>query len=385
MVSEKADIINAGLALDHFIDNGASSYARTRNYDLGPTNRSGVSNLSKYISHRILFEYDIVQRVLSRHSYQNAEKFIQEVFWRVYWKGWLENRPRVWYAFKNQTRPKMTRELQSARLGHTGIACFDSWVKELRDTNYLHNHARMWFASIWIFTLKLPWHLGARFFMEHLYDGDAASNTLSWRWVAGLQTKGKHYVARSSNIAKYTNNRFPMTQLNENPDALTEDAEFNLEVDLPEISSPPKFNHLVVFETDLYLHSGNESYADYEEVYVVSLETCHRDIELSERVVNFKNSLLINFSENLRNSRYVKSEELIALASSLDGIDVIYPFVGDCLDFISELSAKKNCPVNFIMRGQDLACWRHAKKGFFNFRKQIRILISETTSPHFHM
>ena len=43
----------------------------------------------------------------------------------------------------------------------------------------------MWFASIWIFTLKLPWQKGAEFFLRELYDGDAASNTLSWRWVAG--------------------------------------------------------------------------------------------------------------------------------------------------------------------------------------------------------
>jgi deoxyribodipyrimidine photo-lyase len=66
-------------------------------------------------------------------------------------------------------------------------------VQELVETGYLHNHARMWFASIWIFTLRLPWELGADFFLRHLLDGDAASNTLSWRWVAGLHTKGKHY------------------------------------------------------------------------------------------------------------------------------------------------------------------------------------------------
>jgi deoxyribodipyrimidine photo-lyase len=62
----------------------------------------------------------------------------------------------------------------------------------------------MWFASIWVFTLRLPWELGAAFFYEHLLDGDVASNTLSWRWVAGLQTPGKTYVARADNIAFYT-------------------------------------------------------------------------------------------------------------------------------------------------------------------------------------
>ena len=80
--------------------------------------------------------------------------------------------------------------------------------RELIETGYLHNHARMWYASIWIHTLKLPWTLGAAFFLTHLLDGDPASNTLSWRWVAGLHTPGKTYLARPDNIRKYTNNRF---------------------------------------------------------------------------------------------------------------------------------------------------------------------------------
>ena len=67
--------------------------------------------------------------------------------------------------------------------------------KLLKENNYLHNHARMWFASIWVFTLDLPWQLGAEFFMKHLFDGDAAANTLGWRWVAGIQTQGKNYLA----------------------------------------------------------------------------------------------------------------------------------------------------------------------------------------------
>jgi deoxyribodipyrimidine photo-lyase len=96
---------------------------------------------------------------------------------------------------------------EAAREGRTGIAGFDAWAQELVATGYLHNHARMWFASIWIFTLRLPWELGAAFFYEHLLDGDVASNTLSWRWVAGLQTAGKTYLARADNIAHYTEGR----------------------------------------------------------------------------------------------------------------------------------------------------------------------------------
>ena len=81
----------------------------------------------------------------------------------------------------------------------------------------------MWFASIWVFTLELPWQLGAEFFMKHLYDGDAASNTLGWRWVAGIQTQGKNYLASEWNIKKFTNNRFSNIKLNENAPPKTSD------------------------------------------------------------------------------------------------------------------------------------------------------------------
>lgn len=80
----------------------------------------------------------------------------------------------------------------------------------------------MWFASIWIFTLGLPWALGADFFMRHLIDGDPASNTLSWRWVAGLHTRGKAYAARAENISRYTDGRYNPSGLNESPVALEE-------------------------------------------------------------------------------------------------------------------------------------------------------------------
>ena len=66
----------------------------------------------------------------------------------------------------------------------------------------------MWYASIWIHTLKMPWYLGADLFLNNLLDGDPASNTLSWRWVAGIQTKGKAYLAKDWNIEKFTKNRF---------------------------------------------------------------------------------------------------------------------------------------------------------------------------------
>ncbi len=212
-----------GLArLTDFAPRSGRKYASNRNADPGPGRKTNVSQLSPYIRHRLVTEREVVAAVLDEFAPSTAEKFIQEVLWRTYWKGWLQMRPQVWHDFLDErNRLRASKELnngwtkawQEAEAGRTGIACFDDWVEELKATGYLHNHARMWFASIWIFTLKLPWALGADFFLRHLVDADPASNTLGWRWVAGIQTRGKTYKARASNIVKYTGDRYDAEEL----------------------------------------------------------------------------------------------------------------------------------------------------------------------------
>ena len=190
----------------------AGRYAAERNF-VRP-GHDNVARLSPWLQKRLLLESEVVEAALRAWTWPAVEKFVQEVYWRTYWKGWLEQRPAAWARWIN-TVPRLRDGLRGVRrsawaaacAGRTGIAGFDDWARELVATGYLHNHARMWFASIWIFTLRLPWELGAAFFYEHLLDGDAASNTLSWRWVAGLQTAGKTYVARADNIAHYTEGR----------------------------------------------------------------------------------------------------------------------------------------------------------------------------------
>ena len=213
--------------LDNFINAELPNYNFNRNFDLGPEDKSNVSCLSPYISHRLITEYEVAKIVLAKFPYQKVEKYIQEIFWRVYWKGWLELRPQVWSDFTEDLKAlKEDDNYKKAINSETQIKCFNDWVNELKENNYLHNHTRMWFASIWIFTLNLPWQKGAEFFMKHLFDGDAASNTLSWRWVAGLQTKGKHYVAQAWNISKFTNNKYQNVKLNENALPLTDKREY---------------------------------------------------------------------------------------------------------------------------------------------------------------
>jgi len=220
--------------LAEFLPAAGRRYAETRNADDGPGTgggRGNVSQLSPWLHAGLLGEPEVLEAVLGQHSPRAAEKFIAEVFWRIYFKGYLEQRPAIWSDYVKGVDSALAAIERNAGLrtaytqateGRTGIAAFDVWAHELVETGYLHNHARMWFASIWIFTLKLDWRLGADFFLRHLMDADAASNTLSWRWVAGLHTKGKHYLARPDNIARYTAGR-PEGALT--ADGLADDAE----------------------------------------------------------------------------------------------------------------------------------------------------------------
>ncbi|MEM6680028.1 MAG: FAD-binding domain-containing protein [Pseudomonadota bacterium] len=202
--------------LERFAPRTAGHYKSRRNYDAGPGKRDNVSVLSPWIARRMVTEKETVAAALARHRLSSCEKFVQEVVWRTYFKGWLELRPSVWTRYRAglaQDREALLQKgglakaVAAAEAGETGIEAFDVWAQELVETGYLHNHARMWFASIWIFTLGLPWRLGADFFLRHLLDGDAASNTLGWRWVAGLHTQGKNYAAAEWNIRKFTASR----------------------------------------------------------------------------------------------------------------------------------------------------------------------------------
>jgi deoxyribodipyrimidine photo-lyase len=187
-------------------------YRAKRNYALDvPT----TTLLSPFIRRRVLEEDEVLRAVLHDVGWNEVEKLVQEIVWRTYWKGWLEINPDVWSYYVSslpgileRCTAEVAKGIDAVIQGTTSIECINDWSKELSSTGYLHNHKRMWFASIWIFTLKLPWELGAKFFLERLLDGDPASNTLSWRWVAGLQTKGKRYLATPENIAKFSHNKW---------------------------------------------------------------------------------------------------------------------------------------------------------------------------------
>ena len=354
-----------------FIQNGLKEYSSKRNYDFGPESRENVSNLSKYISHRFINEYQLIKEILSENKLQKVEKFIQEVFWRVYWKGWLEHRPQVWNDFIDADPDFIEDDYNRAINGNTGIVCFDDWVKELKNENYLHNHTRMWFASIWIFTLNLPWQLGAKFFMKYLLDGDAASNTLSWRWVAGIQTQGKNYIARESNIRKFTNRRYMNTSLKENALPLNEEKFYPL-CDIRQLHTDQKNKNIVLFESDLHIDNRISFFEEYENVYLLLLDNKNRVVELDETVLFFKKKLQESFIQKIPNAQFLNDDGLQKLN---EDYDVIYPGVGENIDFLEKKITDMN-KLHFIGLKEDIFCWQYSKKGFFNFKKNIPEIIN---------
>ena len=367
--------------LDRFVERNLSDYSKLRNFDFGPDKRSNVSCLSPYITHGVLNEVEIIKKSLAKYSFNKNEKFIQEVLWRTYWKGWLELRPSVWSDYiisLNSIREKYKEDIDYLKAieGKTNIECFDEWVKELKTHNYLHNHTRMWFASIWIFTLDLPWQLGAEFFLKHLYDGDAASNTLGWRWVAGIQTQGKHYLASEWNIKKFTNNRFQNIKLNENAPPKMADKTYSIinnDFINPEINEDKT---LIIFENNLSFETSDFKKFKFGKIILAINSNEFRQVKLSDNVMKFKSELINDQLERIKslsiNCEIVSVDKLKDIKNDFY---ILYPSVGENLDFImSNLSNYK-----LIYRELDQFSWQFCNKGFFNFKTYIPKIIAKFT------
>ena len=375
--------------LTAFAPRMGGQYAARRNFDLGAGGHDYVSCLSPYTRHRMVTERELVEKALEVHGLKAAEKFIDEVFWRTYWKGWLEQRPKVWCDYQDSVQAAMGRvesntglrkAFQEATTGQTGIDCFDHWTRELIETGYLHNHARMWFASIWIFTLKLPWALGADFFLHHLLDGDPASNTLSWRWVAGLQTEGKNYIARPSNIEKYTNGRFnPAGQLASNPEPLA----FTLyqREALPNGDPfPDEFDLLLLTDDSLYPEGLLPPDALPKRAIILDTRAARSSTGCSQRVSKFVGDAMADTKARLEAAGCATTIQTPGDVVFQSGTRVIalYAPVGPSADALADtlrkaktVGAQTLCAIS----DWDQTAWPYAKKGFFVFKKAIPSLI----------
>jgi len=402
--------------LEHFAASAGRAYQTHRNTDRGMGCHVNVSALSPYLRHRMIEETEVLETVLAKHSESAAFKFVQEVFWRGYWKGWLEHRGQLWPEYQRQLPQCLHHTQQDKRLwelygqaisGTTAIPLFNEWCLELQRTGYLHNHARMWFASIWIFTLRLPWQLGADFFVRHLLDGDPASNTLGWRWVAGLHTQGKTYLATAKNIRTCAEARLDgrsdqqlglhrlAASAHQVQEYLPAKALQMTAVPWPKPAQGDEEGYrcnrgrtaLLLTEEDLTWLPETQLFC------VAALNPSPRSVlaPASEQVQAFVHGALVD-ALSRAGERYVgpkdaatdvvvapepmEEADLTAflVAQRIDQVVCAYAPIGPArlrLELLGDQLAVKGIELRFCMRDYDRMVWPHATKGFFQLGKRI--------------
>lgn len=386
--------------LHGFVPRMGLAYARRRNTDHGPGAHRDVSGLSPWVRRRLVLESDLVAAAIAAHGPADAEKFVAEVVWRSYFKGWLERRPGIWSAYVDglaQDRAavasdrRLRARLERAESGETGLDCFDAWLRELVETGYLHNHARMWFASIWIFTLDLPWRLGADLMFRHLLDGDPASNTLGWRWVAGLHTRGKAYAADASNIATFTAGRFrprpsdlaatvvPLDHLE--PQGLPAVSPLRS----PDAPQPRRPAVLLITEDDCRPEDFACADLDIRAVATLSGSHLRSDAGVSPLVTAFEAEALADAAARIGRPqtealRAGVPGDLARWAQRHGAVQIVTPYIpeGPLRDWLRAAAPAlrdRGIALCEWRRDWDSAIWPHATAGFFKVRERIPAIL----------
>lgn len=191
------------LALTKLGKVNGEAYSKTRNFLNGE-----VTHLSPYLRHGCITVKEAVSSVRERFGL-SAQKLLYEFAWREYWRT-------VWYArgmdiFQDMQTSKVALSFNALpvdiKTASTGLPCMDSFITELAEVGYLHNHARMWLAAYTVHWRKTDWQAAAFWMHDQLIDGDYASNHLSWQWVASTFSS-KPYFFNQENLAKYTDNHY---------------------------------------------------------------------------------------------------------------------------------------------------------------------------------
>jgi deoxyribodipyrimidine photo-lyase len=186
-----------------------AAYGSDRNFLDG-----SVTRLSPYVTHGVVTLAELRDRAFAAvSSVESARKFMSELGWRDYYQRvWALLGDQIWEdlePYKTGMRATAYHEElpRDIREGQTGLDCVDAMVRELTETGYLHNHARMWLAAYVVHWRRVRWQAGARWFLQHLLDGDEASNNLSWQWVASTFSH-KPYIFNRANLERYSRGRW---------------------------------------------------------------------------------------------------------------------------------------------------------------------------------
>lgn len=363
-------------------------YAEHRNHDEGPGRHLAVSRLSAALRRRLISEEEVARAAFALHGSEAAGRFLRSLFWRTYWKGWLEQHPSVWHAWRTRcaelAEANLPEGYAAAVHGTTGIDAYDAWARELRETGYLHNWARMQLASIWIFTLGLPWELGAAFTFTHLVDADPAANTLSWRWVAGLQTAGKAYLASAERITVRTGGRF-------HPRGLATAAHVPRETPLPAqvpLRSPTRPMEkaptlLLLTPEDLSL----ETLPDLADLPVRRVAACRRHCMGAADLAAVADGLQRAAAHWRAPAIWLDDLDAAAICAEAEGCTQIvtgYSPIGPVADLIAAAPLPAGLRLAEHRRGWDARAWPHCTKGYFSFARHIPALLAAAGIEHRH-
>ena len=175
-------------------------YAKTRNFING-----AVTYLSPYISRGVISGKQVMETVLQKgyKSYQ-IEKFLQELAWREYFQRvWQSIGDDIWNDIKQPQSDVLHQQMVTAvDKAATGIEAIDQSIQHLYSSGYMHNHVRMYTASLVCNMAKAHWLQPSQWMYYHLLDGDIASNNCSWQWVAGAFSSKKYFFDQE-NVNKY--------------------------------------------------------------------------------------------------------------------------------------------------------------------------------------
>ncbi len=287
-----------------------AQYGKTRNFIDG-----AVTYLSPYISRGVISVKQVQEAVLSK-GYPPAaiEKFLQELAWREYFQRVWQAKGDLLFQDLKQTQADVSHHqmIQAVVEAETGINAIDKSIREFYETGYMHNHVRMYVASIVCNIGKAHWSAPAQWMCYHLLDGDLASNTCSWQWVAGAFSSKKYYC-NQENINRHTDshqqNTFldsPVENLDKGPipDILKYTSRFSFKTSLPDSKTPS----IDVTKPTLIHNSYNLDplwRKDKDVNRVLLLEPSHfEQYPVSEKVIEF----ILALSKNIPNIKVMVGE-----------------------------------------------------------------------------
>ncbi|MFN5253887.1 MAG: FAD-binding domain-containing protein [Chitinophagaceae bacterium] len=276
-------------------------YAKTRNFINGQ-----ITYLSPYISRGVISTKQVMEKIIEKqYPYPAIEKIIQELAWREFFQRvWQTKLEQIWDDLKQDQQEVVHHQMiTSIQKANTGIESIDFAINGLYEKGYMHNHSRMYLASIACNIGKAHWIESSRWMYYHLLDGDIASNNCSWQWVAGAFSSKKYYC-NQENVNKYTFSKQQNTFLDKPyeqlvdlpiPDALQETTVLDLTTNLPKFNTPNIDTELPTLIYNSY--NLDPIWRKLEKVNrVLLLEPSHfNQYPVSDKVIEF----IIDLSKNI--------------------------------------------------------------------------------------